>query len=50
MNASRPLAAAIHAVLFASLAGNASAVVDTTGLVYTPIAPCRIIDTRVTGT
>ena len=49
MNAPRPLVAAIHAVLFAGLAGNAIAVVDTTGLVYTPITPCRIVDTRVTG-
>ncbi len=49
MHASRPLVAAIQAVLFASLAGDAFAVVDTTGLVYTPITPCRIVDTRVTG-
>ena len=49
MNAPRPLVAAIHAVLFVGLAGDAFAVVDTTGLVYTPITPCRIVDTRVTG-
>ena len=49
MNTPRPLVAAIHAVLFVGLAGDAFAVVDTTGLVYTPITPCRIVDTRVTG-
>jgi hypothetical protein len=50
MNTPRPLVAAIQAVLFVSLAGDAFATVDTTGLVYTPITPCRIVDTRVTGT
>jgi hypothetical protein len=49
MHAPRPLVAAIHAVLLAGFAGDALAVVDTTGLVYTPITPCRIVDTRVTG-
>ena len=49
MNASRPLVAAIHAALLIGLAGQANAAV-VTGLVYTPITPCRIIDTRVTGT
>jgi len=49
MNAPRPLVVAINAVLLAGLAGEAHAV-NVTGLVYTPIAPCRIVDTRVTGT
>ncbi len=49
MNAPRPLVAAINAVLLAGWAGHATATV-VTGLVYTPIAPCRIVDTRVTGT
>ena len=49
MNAPRSLVAAIHAVLLAGFAGDALAAVNTSGLVYTPITPCRIIDTRVTG-
>jgi hypothetical protein len=49
MNAPRPLVAAINAVLLAGFVGNAAAAV-VTGLVYTPITPCRIVDTRVTGT
>ena len=50
MNAPRLLVAAIHAVLLPGFAGDVFATADTTGLVYTPIAPCRIVDTRVTGT
>ncbi len=49
MNAPRPLVVAINAILLAGFAGESNAV-DVTGLVYTPITPCRIIDTRVTGT
>jgi hypothetical protein len=49
MNAPRPLVVAINAVLLAGFAGNVTAAV-VTGLVYTPITPCRIVDTRVTGT
>ena len=49
MNASRPLVVAINAVLLAGLETHASAAA-VTGLVYTPITPCRIVDTRVTGT
>ena len=49
MNAPRPLVAAIYAALFAGVAVDASATV-VTGLVYTPIMPCRVVDTRVTGT
>ena len=49
MNAPRPFVAAINAVLLAGFAGGALATVDTAGLVYTPITPCRIVDTRVTG-
>ena len=48
MNASHPLVAAIHAVLLAGMTSQASAAV-VTGLVYTPITPCRIVDTRVVG-
>ena len=50
MTALRPLVVAINAVLLTSFAGDAFATVDTTGLVYTPITPCRIVDTRVTST
>jgi len=49
MNAPRPIVVAINAILLAGFAGEGHAV-DVTGLVYTPIAPCRIVDTRVTGT
>ncbi len=49
MNAPRPLVVAINAVLLAGLAGEVTAT-PVTGLVYTPITPCRIVDTRVTGT
>ena len=49
MNAPRQLIAAIHSALLVGLVGQANAAV-VTGLVYTPITPCRIIDTRVTGT
>ena len=49
MNAPRPLVVAINAVLLSGLASQATAAV-VTGLVYTPITPCRIVDTRVTGT
>lgn len=48
MNTPRPLVAAINAVFLAGFAGHATAAV-VTGLVYTPITPCRIVDTRVTG-
>jgi hypothetical protein len=48
MNSPRPLVAAINVVLLAGFAGHATAAV-VTGLVYTPITPCRIVDTRVTG-
>ena len=48
MNASFPLVAAIQAVLLASLTGETAATV-VTGLAYTPITPCRIVDIRVTG-
>jgi hypothetical protein len=33
----------------ASVAAEVAAAVDVTGLVYTPITPCRILDTRVLG-
>ena len=49
MNAPRPLVVAINAVLLAGFAGETLAAVNTAGLVYTPITPCRIVDTRVTG-
>ncbi len=48
MTTSRPLVIAIQAVLLAGFAGHASAAI-VSGLVYTPINPCRIVDTRVTG-
>lgn len=48
MNAPRALVLAIHAVLLGAACDSASAV-GTTGLVYVPITPCRIVDTRVTG-
>ena len=48
MNAPRPLVIAIQSILLAGIAIEAHAV-TTTGLVYTPITPCRIVDTRVTG-
>jgi len=48
MKVVRPLVVAIHAALISGLAPNAEAV-NVTGLVYTPITPCRIVDTRVTG-
>ncbi len=46
---SRPLVLAIHVALLGAALDTASAAVDTSGLVYTPITPCRILDTRVTG-
>ena len=49
MTAPRPLVLAIHAVLLASFSSDMLAAVNTAGLVYTPITPCRIVDTRVTG-
>ena len=48
MNVARPLAVAIHVALLAATAGELHAV-ETTGLVYTPITPCRIVDTRFGG-
>ena len=49
MNATRPLVLAIHAAVLTAASNCAFAVVSTTGLVYTPITPCRVVDTRVTG-
>ena len=48
MNSPRQLVVAINAILLAGFAGEATATA-VTGLVYTPITPCRIVDTRVTG-
>ena len=48
MNAPRPLVVAISTTLLAGLSCDATAAV-VTGLVYTPITPCRIVDTRVVG-
>jgi len=48
MNAPRPLVVAISTALLAGLSCDATAAV-VTGLVYTPITPCRIVDTRVVG-
>ena len=50
MNAPRPLVIAIQAFLLTGVAASSASAVDVTGLVYTPITPCRIVDTRVTGT
>ena len=48
MHTPRPLVVAISTALIAGFACDATAV-NVTGLVYTPITPCRIVDTRQVG-
>lgn len=49
MNSPRLLFVALHAVLLAGFSVDLLAAGDNSGLIYIPITPCRIVDTRVTG-